>query len=131
MWLPRRVRTSCIAWFLFAIPLASIFGGPLSTWILQLGAHGGFSDWQQLLLVQAAPAVLMGAILPWLLSDSPAQAKWLSEQERTLLLGNVRVLKMSRLCTVIHPRATPPSTSAGYDTLLLFVAIYFAMQFGL
>ncbi len=55
LWLPRRVRTSYTGWFIFAIPLASIFGGPLSTWILQHGAVGRCNDWQMLLLTQAAP----------------------------------------------------------------------------
>jgi len=129
LWLPRRVRTSAIAWFLFAIPLASIFGGPLSTCILQLHPHVGFSDWQQLLLVQAAPAILMGAALPWLLSDSPAQAKWLSERDRTLL-------ESARAGDEPPATIESPTRHAAIDFgplphLLLFVAIYFAMQFGL
>jgi len=129
LWLPRRVRTSALAWFLFAIPLSSIFGGPLSTWILQLSPHGGFSDWQQLVLVQAAPAILIGTILPWLLSDSPAQAKWLSEQERTLL-ERARAEDEPP----VHSDRTPSHAAidfGGLRHLLLFAAIYFAMQFGL
>jgi len=129
LWLPRRVRTSALAWFLFAIPLSSIFGGPLSTWILQFSPHGGFSDWQQLVLVQAAPAILIGMILPWLLSDSPVQAKWLSEQERTLL-------ERARAEDEPPVHSDPaPSLAAidfgGLSHLLLFAAIYFAMQFGI
>lgn len=129
LWLPRRVRTSAIAWFLFAIPLASIFGGPLSSWILQLGPHGGFADWQMLLLVQAAPAVLIGAVLPWMLTDSPAQATWLTDQERTLL---------ERMCAQDESpvQNESPVRHAVIDFgslghILLFAAIYFAMQFGL
>jgi MFS family permease len=129
LWLPRRVRTSAIAWFIFAIPLASIFGGPLSSWILQLSPHHGFADWQQLLFIQAAPAVLMGAILPWLLADTPAQATWLSEHDRAVL---------ERAHVADEPRVIAESTTrhAAIDFgslrhLLLFVAIYFAMQFGL
>jgi len=129
LWLPRRVRTSAIAWFLFAIPLASIFGGPLSTWILQLGPHGGFSDWQQLLLVQAIPAVLFGAALPWLLSDSPAQAAWLSERERTLLERTRSEDEPPAPAEMPMQHATIDFGSARH--LLLFVTIYFTMQFGL
>jgi len=79
--------------------------------------------------VQAIPAVLFGAALPWLLSDSPAQAKWLSERECTLL---------QRARGEDEPSATA-ETSKRHATidfgsvrrLLLFVVIYFAMQFGL
>jgi MFS family permease len=130
LWLPRRVRTSAIAWLLFAIPLASIFGGPLSTWILQLGPHGGFSDWQLLLLTQAAPAVLLGAMLPWLLSDSPAQAAWLTERERELL-ERAREQDEPPPSTVESPARHTVIDFGSLRHLLLFVVVYFAMQFGL
>ena len=86
LWLPRRVRSSFISWFLFAIPMASIFGGPLSSWVLAHSHIGRFADWQLLLLTEAAPALLLGALLPWLMSDSPERASWLSPHERSLLL---------------------------------------------
>jgi len=47
--------TSFTAWFIFAIPLANIFGGPLSTLILQHGSVGAMRDWQVLLLTEAIP----------------------------------------------------------------------------
>ena len=128
MWLPRRVRTSFIAWFLFAIPMASIFGGPLSTWVLQHRSLGRFADWQLLLLTEAIPALILGAMLPWLMTDSPAQAKWLSPHDRELL---------QQAREEDEPAQAESNSDhhgldfGGVGHLLLFATIYFAMQFGL
>ena len=133
LWLPRRVRTSFIAWFLFAIPMASIFGGPLSSWMLAHGhsAHGPlarFADWQLLLLTEALPALLLGALLPFVMTDTPQQARWLSDDERA---------QLAAARAADEPPAQPPLASSrtldvgSLRHLLLFAAIYFAMQFGL
>lgn len=133
LWLPRRVRTSFIAWFLFAIPMASIFGGPLSSWVLAHGhsTHGllsRFADWQLLLLTEAIPALLFGALLPFFMTDTPQQAKWLTDHERTLL-------EAARTADE-PPAADQPAKTHALDVgpighLLLFALIYFTMQFGL
>lgn len=133
LWLPRRVRTSFIAWFLFAIPMASIFGGPLSSWVLVHGhaSHGilaRFADWQLLLLTEALPALLLGSLLPFVMTDTPQEATWLTDRERALLL-EARIADEP-------PAQAPTAQSRALDFgslrhLLLFAAIYFTMQFGL
>lgn len=129
LWLPRRVRTSYTGWFIFAIPLASIFGGPLSTWILQNGSVGRFHDWQMLLLTQAAPALVMGLLLPLLLSDTPEQARWLSDVDR----GD---LQHAREEDEVNTKLTEETGQNGWLTgrlahLSRFALIYFAIQFAL
>jgi MFS family permease len=127
LWLPRRVRSSYLAWFIFAVPLANIFGGPLSSWILAHGHIGRFANWQVLLLTEAAPALLLGALLPWVMTDSPAQAQWLSPRERALLL-------QARADDEPPTAADPASRRFDIGSLrhiLLFAAIYFTMQFGI
>ncbi len=128
LWLPRRVRTSFTAWFLFAIPMASIFGGPLSSWILTRGGAGRFTDWQLLLLVEAVPALLAGALLPWLMTDNPKTASWLTDPQRTTLAE-------ARLADEPPSLAEQPhSPLLGIPQLLhilLFAAVYFTMQLAL
>ena len=131
LWLPRRVRSSFTAWFLFAIPMASIFGGPLSSWILTHGRVGRFADWQMLLLCEAVPAVLLGALLPWLMTDTPEQAAWLSPEERNQLAAARATDE-----PVEAASKSAASTSALFQRgpllqMLLFAAVYFAMQFAL
>lgn len=128
LWLPRRIRTSFTGWFVFAIPLASIVGGPLSTWILEHGRVRRFADWQVLLISEALPAVLVGIVLPWLMTDSPAEASWLNDGDRELLAatraadepaipaedGQSKGVRVSELLHVLR-----------------FAAVYFTLQFGL
>jgi len=126
IWLPRRVRGSFTAAFLFAIPMASILGGPISSWILAHGGHGRFADWQLLLLMEAMPAVLLGALTPLLMTDTPAQARWLSDEERGVLLQSI---KDDEPHLHVEPGAAIPGELVGH--IARFAAIYFTMQFAL
>jgi ACS family tartrate transporter-like MFS transporter len=128
LWLPRRVRGSFTATFLFAIPMASIFGGPLSSWILEKGTHGRFADWQTLLLCEAAPALLLGAIVPFLMTDTPEQASWLSAIEREVLLISLRE---DAAAMPSEAPGAPTFTAAHIAHIARFAAIYFTMQFAL
>src|SRR5882757_7007868 len=134
LWLPRRVRTSFTAWFIFAIPLANIFGGPLSTLILQHGNVGAMRDWQVLLLTEAIPAVVMGFLLPWLMTDTPKAAEWLAEPDR-VLLAEVRA-RDEYPSTNHEDTGTQDTDSKRFSIgspvrILLFSTIYFAIQFSL
>ena len=129
LWLPRRVRTSYTGWFIFAIPLASIFGGPLSTWILQQGSEGRFHDWQILLLTEAAPALLIGACLPMLMADTPQEAKWLNDSERAAL-KQMREADEPPLPEA-EGIAKPGFHFGSLGHLLRFALIYFSIQFAL
>ncbi len=129
LWLPRRRRTSFTACFVFAIPLANIFGGPLSSWILQRGSTAHFADWQMLLLLEAIPAVLVGCLLPGLMTDSPLEASWLSDSDRALL-AQARA-QDEPIVEEIEAAGAKGFTIGSPLHVLRFAAIYFAMQFGL
>ena len=89
-WYPARRRGRITALFLTAIPMASIFGGPLSGWILKRvnGAYG-FSGWQWLFLLETVPSLILGVITLFYLDDRVATAKWLDENEKRIVAGNV------------------------------------------
>ena len=50
-----------VALFMAAHPIAGIFGGPLSGWIMQrfAGVHG-LAGWQWLFVLEAIPAIVVG-----------------------------------------------------------------------
>ena len=57
-WFPAARRGRIMALFLTAIPMASVFGGPLSGWILSaVSGSYGYSGWQWLFFVEAVPSL--------------------------------------------------------------------------
>ncbi|MBV8488841.1 MAG: MFS transporter [Planctomycetaceae bacterium] len=84
-WFPQRDRVRVLAWFLVAIPLSSVVGGPLSVAVLQMGGIAGLKGWQWLFIIEGLPACIMGLITLSMLRDRPDQATWLSQAERSAL----------------------------------------------
>lgn len=85
-WFPAQSRVRVLAWFLVAIPLSSVVGGPLSVALLQLDGLLGWKGWQWLFLVEGLPACLMGVLTLLVLRDTPQEATWLTPDERAALL---------------------------------------------
>ena len=64
---------------MIAGPVAGILGNPLSALILQfLNGAGGLAGWQWVFLLEGLPAVVMGVVTLYYLTDRPAQAQWLT-----------------------------------------------------
>lgn len=85
-WFPRKERVRLTALFLLAIPISSALGSPLSAAVIQFGdGLSGLAGWRVMFLVEGLPAILLGLMTWFHLTDRPAQAKWLSVEERTWL----------------------------------------------
>jgi len=87
-WFPANARARAVAWFMMANPIAGIVGSPVSGALLGLSGKG-LSGWQWMFLMEGMPAILLGAIVYWALSDSPREAVWLKGDERTWLLDRL------------------------------------------
>ncbi|ALM84180.1 MFS transporter [Bordetella sp. N] len=85
-WFPSRVRGRMLGLFMAAIPLSGVVGAPLSGWIMHsMHDASGLSGWQWLFIMEGFPSVVMALMVPWLLTDEPAQAKWLTDEEKQLV----------------------------------------------
>ena len=85
-WFPRKERVRLTALFLLAIPISSALGSPLSAAVIQFGdGLFGLAGWRLMFLIEGLPAILLGLMTWFYLTDRPAQAKWLSVEERTWL----------------------------------------------
>ncbi|SEI45580.1 MFS transporter [Pseudomonas sp. NFR16] len=84
-WFPGKWRAKATATFLLGIPTANIFGSPLSGWLLDMHGILGLKNWQFLLVAEAIPAVLLGIACLFVMVDTPAKARWLSEREKAWL----------------------------------------------
>jgi len=85
LWFPASYRTQMMAWFLAAVPLSSVFSGPLSVSMLKLEGWLGLHGWQWLFILQGLPACVLGVLCLKVLSDSPDKATWLTPEERLAL----------------------------------------------
>jgi len=85
-WFPQRDRARVTALFMAAVPLSSALGAPLSSLLIE---HGdglfGLSGWRFMFLLEGVPAVLLGVVTWWFLTDRPRDAAWLEPGEREAL----------------------------------------------
>lgn len=84
-WFPDKHRARIFAGFTLALPGAVAVGAPLSTGLMELNGLWGLAGWKWMFLAEAAPTVLIGCLLPFILTDRPAQARWLDAEERAWL----------------------------------------------
>jgi D-galactonate transporter len=88
LWFPSVYRARVVALFMLAIPFSSIVGAPVSGALLNLSG-GGLDGWQWLFILEAIPSILMAFGVVFYLTDRPAQARWLTEDERSWLQGRL------------------------------------------
>lgn len=98
-WYPPSRRAKVTALFMSAIPMAGVVGGPLSGWIMVAFAGvNGWAGWQWMFLIEAVPSVLIGLAAFFYLDDGIRKAKWLSEEEKTLLENNIAKEALKDAC---------------------------------
>lgn len=88
-WFRKKERAIATSILLLAIPIASIIGSPLSTWIMDVVHWGGLSGWRWMFILEGLPAVLLGIIVLFYLTNRPKEAKWLTKEERDWLEGEL------------------------------------------
>src|SRR5438105_7614661 len=80
-WFIREDRAKATSNFMSAIPLSSVLGSPFAGWILSHKWLGG-EGWRWLFFVEGLPAILLGAVAFFFLTDWPREASWLAPNQR-------------------------------------------------
>lgn len=89
-WIPAKQRAKASALFLTSIALSGIIGNPLGGFVLYLmSSVGTLQGWQWLFIVEGVPTVILGVIVFFYLTDYPADAHWLSAEERAILTARM------------------------------------------
>lgn len=89
-WFPSGRRGQMTAMFMLGIPIAGVLGGPLSGMILEtMGGTYGLSAWQWMFILEGIPSALVGLVVLAYLDDRIEDAKWLTDQEKTILRKNI------------------------------------------
>lgn len=89
-WFPARHRAGVIAMFMAAAPIAVAIGSPISAALLQMDGIWGFAGWQWMFVIEAIPAVILGIVVFFYMTDRPEKAKWLKEDERNWLVKTMQ-----------------------------------------
>lgn len=90
LWVPARHRSKILALFYLAQPLTTVIGAPLAGVLInQHGVFFGLEGWRFMFLGVAIPAVVVGVIAWFYLKDSPKDARWLTDGERSWLTAEL------------------------------------------
>ena len=87
-WFRYQDRAKAVAFLMAAISVSNIIGSPLSGWLMK-HTWLGLAGWRWMFIIEGAPAVILGLVTLFYLTDWPHQAKWLPENERQWLIGEL------------------------------------------
>jgi len=88
-WFCARDRSRAIACLYSANPAAALIGSPLAGWLL--GVHWwSIAGWRWLFIVEGAPAVIVGIIALFYMTDRPSDARWLTPEEQQWLVNELQ-----------------------------------------
>lgn len=96
LWFPAAYRARIVGLFMFAIPISTVIGAPISGLILNMDGIGGFHGWQWMFIIEAFPALLMAVVVFFYLTDRPKLAGWLSKDESDWLQGQLDAERANR-----------------------------------
>ena len=80
-WFIQEDRAKATSNFMAAIPVSLVIGSPLAGWIL---GHNWFTieGWRWLFFLEGIPAILLGTVAFFFLTDRTDQARWLTAEQR-------------------------------------------------
>jgi MFS transporter, ACS family, tartrate transporter len=90
-WVPAAERARLVGTFMTAIPISTALAGPISAAILRLDGRLGLAGWQWLFLAETLPSLLLGVVTLKTLPDTPADARWLTAEERNWLTSRLAI----------------------------------------
>lgn len=89
-WFPAQRRAQAVALFMSAIGVCMLIGSPVSGAIMQyMDGMAGWRGWHWLFLLEGIPSVVMGIVVLFVLPNGPRDAKWLTSEEKNLVLSKV------------------------------------------
>lgn len=123
-WFPSRVRGEIMGLFYIGVPVAMIFGNPLSGFLLEIHTMAGLQGWQWMFFIEGLIAVVVGVGAYWYLDDRPTHASWIPREESAALAELLAAEESER-------RSSSPDKLKEMicnPRVLLYLAIYSLIQ---
>ncbi|NTY40095.1 MULTISPECIES: MFS transporter [Burkholderia cepacia complex] len=128
-WLPARRQSGMYSLFLMALPIAVVFGAPLSGAILEtMNGVAGIKGWQWLFLLEGLPSAVLGVVILALLRNRPADVDWLTPREKQIIEANVAkeaAFKSHRVADAFRT----PKIYALIVVMILFNTAFYGLTF--
>lgn len=98
-WFPEAIRGRVTSVFAMGASVAGLVGSPISSWLMSLDGLYGLRGWQILFLYEGLPAILLGFVCLFAVTDRPEQASWLDAGEKALLATRLAFDKRAKTDT--------------------------------
>ncbi|WPH02756.1 Hypothetical protein R9X50_00562400 [Acrodontium crateriforme] len=89
-WYRRSELAFRLSLYIVMAPLAGAFGGLLASAILTLPHIGSLKSWRMIFFVEGVITIGLALIAFFTLTDRPATAKWLTQEEKDLAIARVK-----------------------------------------
>ncbi|MBS1209205.1 MAG: rhmT 4 [Proteobacteria bacterium] len=107
-WFPQRTRASVMGLFYMGAPLALTLGSPLSGALLELHGFGGHPGWFWMFVIEGLLAMAAGVWTFLYLDDNPADARFLSEDEKDVLIAQLNSEETTKVTSRISDAVRDP-----------------------
>ena len=89
-WYRRSELAFRLSLYIVMAPLAGAFGGLLASAILTLDHFGGLHEWRMIFAIEGIITCCLSLLAFFLLTDRPATARWLTQEEKDLATARVK-----------------------------------------
>jgi len=121
-WFLHADRAKATSNFMSAIPLSFVLGSPLAGMILGQSWYS-LAGWRWLFILEGMPAIMLGALACFFLTDLPHQANWLTAEQREWLESSLREERQTKT------KAMPVRQALRSRTILVVSAAYILYNF--
>ena len=126
-WFPARYRAGVVSLFMAAAPISVMLGSPISSALLAMDGILGLHGWQWMFIIEAIPAVVLGIVVLFYMTDRPEKAKWLADDQRAWLIAEMNAERARKQTSAKH------GLLAGMSDIrvLALALVYFGTSAGL
>ncbi|PLR75923.1 MFS transporter [Bacillus sp. V3-13] len=126
-WFRTKDQARAYALFYLALPVSNIAGAPVSTWIMDNIHWFGWEGWRWMFVLEGLPAILLGIVTFFYLTDRPHQAKWLTEEEKAWLEAELEKEKSMKKPQEKHSIAKVFTNGKVLHLALVYITINFGL----
>jgi sugar phosphate permease len=129
-WVPQRHRSHILALFYLAQPLTIVLGAPLAALLIDTHGLFGLAGWRVMFIGVALPAIVVGVVAWFYLTDRPSEARWLTHEERSWLAAELDAEARTRAAAT-SGRGAHAGAAMLSPRVWMFSLMYFGLIYGL